>query len=45
MAKLETDSKATERLRTDLEKAYVAVGQARDDAERLLGRLTSVRAK
>ena len=59
VAKLESDGKETERLRselasraaqidatrTELETAHSAVDQARSDAERLLGRLTSIRAK
>jgi len=45
VAKLETAGKATERLRAELDKAHGAVDQARSDAERLLSRLTSIRAK
>ena len=45
MAKLESDAKETERLRTELEQAYGSVEQARSDAERLLARLTAIRAK
>lgn len=45
VAKLESDAKATARLRTELEQAYGSVDQARGDAERILARLTAVRAK
>jgi hypothetical protein len=45
VAKLESDAKETARLRTELEQAYGSVEQARGDAERILARLTAVRAK
>jgi hypothetical protein len=45
-AKLESDGgKETERLRAELEKARSVVDEARDDAERLIARLTAVSAK
>jgi HPt (histidine-containing phosphotransfer) domain-containing protein len=46
VAKLESDGgKETERLRAELEKARGVVDEARDDAERLIARLTAVSAK
>jgi colicin import membrane protein len=45
VAKLESDAEETARLRTELEQAYGSVEQARGDAERILARLTAVRAK
>lgn len=43
--KLESDSQETGQLRSELATAHSAVDEARGDAERLLGRLTSIRAK
>ncbi len=45
VAKLERDGGETERLRAVLEEADASVEQARDDAERLLQRLSAIRAK
>jgi hypothetical protein len=45
VAQLESDDTETERLRSQLEQAHGAVDQARSDAERLLDRLTSIRAE
>ena len=45
LAKLESDAKETGRLRTELEQAYGSVEEARSDAERILARLTAIRAK
>jgi len=45
VAKLERDGGETERLRAELEEADASIEQARDDAERLLQRLSAIRAK
>jgi hypothetical protein len=45
LAKLEKDAEETGQLRTALEQAYGLVEEARGDAERILARLTAIRAK
>jgi hypothetical protein len=45
VAKLERDGQETERLRSELGKADASIEQARDDAERLVQRLSAIRAK
>ena len=45
VAELERDGEETERLRTELEQAHGAVDQAREEAERLVARLTGIRAR
>jgi len=45
VAKLERDGQETERLRSELGEADASIQQARDDAERLLQRLSAIRAK
>jgi hypothetical protein len=45
VAKLERDGQATERLRSELGEADASIEQARDDAERLVQRLSAIRAK
>jgi hypothetical protein len=43
VAELQSRGEEAERLRSQLETAHGAVEDARSDAERLLGRLTSIR--
>jgi hypothetical protein len=45
VAKREHDGRETERLRSELGEADASIEQARDDAERLLQRLSAIRAK
>jgi hypothetical protein len=45
IAKLEKDAEETGQLRTTLEQAYGLVEEARGDVERILARLTAIRAK
>jgi hypothetical protein len=45
VAKLERDGQETERLRSELGEADASIKQARDDAERLVQRLSAIRAK
>jgi hypothetical protein len=45
LAKFESDAKDAERLRAELATTHGSIDEARNDAERLLGRLTAIRAQ